>query len=270
MRELTSIKIISLLILSAFALTLIYSCGGSNGNSFSSMREHAVHFRNGHIALTKGNYELAESEFKKAIDIYPDNAPYYNYLGLTYFLQKKYQTALKEFDKGLKINNAYGDIYNNRGLVYLELGEEELALEEFKKALKIPSYPTPENAYFNIGRIHYMKERWVEAEFNFEKALNSLEGKKRMQQPEILCYLSMSLMKQDKYSEALVHLKKAVKINPKYVLAHYNLGVVYYKLGVLSKAMNHFLEVRSITSINDPMYKEVTEYINRIKEADQD
>jgi superkiller protein 3 len=257
------------LLITVIAFSAFYfSCGkGYDSENPGDVEEHLIHFRNGNNALNQGNYELAEKEFKAAIEGYPNNAPYHNYLGLTYFFQNKYNEALIEFDNGLKITTEYGDLHNNRGLVFLALGKNDDALNEFKKALNTPAYQAPETAYFNIGRIYFTREQWVEAAFNFEKTIDILKTRKNQPHPEALCYYGISLLKQGKFFEAIAPLSEAIKANPKYLLAQYNVGIAYFKTGDKDRALKHFMEVRTLSSVDDPLYSDATEYINKIKQG---
>jgi Tfp pilus assembly protein PilF len=261
-------KVLRLLIALISISTLIISCSTGQNSEFSDdIEEHLIHFRNGNVALNQANYNEAEKEFKAAISGYPNNAPYHNYLGLTYFLQNRFNEALVEFDTGLKITSEYGDLYNNKGLTLLAMGKSDEALNEFKKALNTPAYGTPETVYFNIGRIYYTKEQWVEAAFNFEKAIEIVKKKKGQPQPEALCFHGITLIKQGKVPESIAPLSEAVKANPKYLLAQYHLGIAYFATGDRDRALKHFLEVRTLSSVDDPLYKGSTEYINRIKQG---
>lgn len=255
----------AIVLLSVFFMS---SCSKGVDSEYSNdVEEHLIHFRNGHLALNQGNLIEAEKEFKAAISGYPNNAPYFNYLGLTYFLQKRYEEALTEFDNGMKITSEYGDLYNNKGLTLLAMNRTDEALNEFKKALNTPAYSNPETAYFNIGRIYFLKEQWVEAGFHFEKAIDIVTKRKGQPQPESLCFYGITLIKQGKFYEAIAPLSEAVKANSKYILAHYNLGVAYFNTGSRDAALKHFMEVRTLLSADDPMYKNTIDYINRIKQG---
>ncbi len=253
---------ISVLLLFSLLILFYTGCGGKEDRL---VEEHMVAFRNGLVAMERRDYKAAEIQFKKAIKDYPDSAPYHNYLGLAYFFQKKYNEALLEYDKGLRITTEYGDLYNNRGLAYLELGQTELALDEFKKALKIKTYPTPENAYFNIGRVYFGKQQWVEAAFNFKKSIDSVSRMKNKKTPQAHAFYGISLVKQGKYYDSLEPLKNALKIQPKLMQAHYYLGIAYYNLNQPKRSLNHFMEVQSVISTSDPLYPELKEYITKVK-----
>jgi tol-pal system protein YbgF len=87
---------------------------------------------------SRGNYELAISEFKQYVETYPssemaDNAQYW--IGECYFGQKKYDDAIAAFDKvvtdfpkGDKVPAAR----YKKGLSLMEKGEPDAARAEFK------------------------------------------------------------------------------------------------------------------------------------------
>lgn len=86
---------------------------------------------------SRGNFDLASSEFKQYVETYPsselaDNAQYW--IAEILYAQKKLPEAVAEFEKVASIN-AKGDktsvaLYK-RGLVLLELGKKEEAVAQF-------------------------------------------------------------------------------------------------------------------------------------------
>ncbi len=58
---------------------------------------------------------------------------------------------------------------------------------------------------------------------------------------ETLLLLSLINMDLRKYTVAMATLQRAIELAPDYGRAHYNLGYVYYKLGVLDLALENFL-----------------------------
>jgi tetratricopeptide (TPR) repeat protein len=53
----------------------------------------------------------------------------------------------------------------------------------------------------------------------------------------------MDLYRLGKNKEAILKFKKAIKVNPEYIYAYYNLGLVYYNLGNYKAALSYFREV---------------------------
>ncbi len=94
---------------------------------------------------SRGNYDLAMSEFKQYVEIYPsselaDNAQYW--IGEILYAQKKLPEAVAEFEK-VKAVNPNGDkttvaLYK-RGLILLEMEKKEDAVAQFHAIFK--EYP---------------------------------------------------------------------------------------------------------------------------------
>jgi tol-pal system protein YbgF len=94
---------------------------------------------------SRGNYDLAMSEFKQYVEIYPsselaDNAQYW--IGEILYAQKKLPEAVAEFEK-VKAVNPNGDktavaLYK-RGLILLEMEKKEDAIAQFHMLFK--EYP---------------------------------------------------------------------------------------------------------------------------------
>jgi tol-pal system protein YbgF len=91
---------------------------------------------------SRGNYDLAISEFKQYVEIYPsselaDNAQYW--IGEILYAQKKLPEAIAEFDKVRTVNPS-GDktaaaLYK-RGLILLEMGNKDEAVAQFQALFK--------------------------------------------------------------------------------------------------------------------------------------
>jgi tol-pal system protein YbgF len=91
---------------------------------------------------SRGNYDLAMSEFKQYVETYPsselsDNAQYW--IGEILYAQKKLPEAIAELEKVATVNPA-GDktavaLYK-RGLVLLEMGKKEDAVAQFLAIIK--------------------------------------------------------------------------------------------------------------------------------------
>jgi len=103
----------------------------------------------GLVFLNNGLGREAIAEFKRALNLDPDNAPILNHLGLALTLEKRYGEAIQSFKKALELKPAYPDIHNNFGMVYLQVDNYAEALKEFGQALAVnPRYA---EAHFNTG-----------------------------------------------------------------------------------------------------------------------
>ncbi len=89
-----------------------------------------------------GNHSLAIEEYKKVLDLDPDNDKAYARLGRIYENQNKYEMAAVQFKKALQINPNNLLARNRLWNVYFKQGKKELALKELEEYLRI--YPQNE------------------------------------------------------------------------------------------------------------------------------
>ncbi|HLG16024.1 MAG TPA: tol-pal system protein YbgF [Blastocatellia bacterium] len=92
---------------------------------------------------SRGNYDLAMSEFRQYVETYPssemaDNAQYW--IGECQFAKRQYNEAIAEFDK-VTTNFPKGDkvpgARYKKGLTLIELGQDDAARAEFQLIIKL-------------------------------------------------------------------------------------------------------------------------------------
>lgn len=103
----------------------------------------------------QGNYDLAISEYEKAIVLNPKYADSYNKRGLVYFNKNMYEQAIKDYTEAIQLNPKYTDAYNNRGIIYYNQEKYDLAIIDYSKSIELdPKYA---KAYHNRGLIYFTK-----------------------------------------------------------------------------------------------------------------
>jgi tol-pal system protein YbgF len=91
---------------------------------------------------SRGNYDLAISEFKQYVEIYPgselaDNAQYW--IGEILYTQKKLPEAVAEYEKVgtiIQKGDKTATALYKRGLVLLEMGKKDEAIAQFQAVMK--------------------------------------------------------------------------------------------------------------------------------------
>jgi tol-pal system protein YbgF len=99
---------------------------------------------------SRGNYDLAISEFRQYVETYPasemaDNAQYW--IGEALFAKRQFEDAIAEFDKvvtGYSKGDKVPAARLKKGLALLELGQADAAKTEFQTILK--SFPRSNEA----------------------------------------------------------------------------------------------------------------------------
>jgi Flp pilus assembly protein TadD len=115
----------------------------------------------------KGQYRLAQDEYKKALKIESNNARFLNNLGYSYYLSNDFGSAVKYYNKGLKITPNDRRMHNNIGLAYGRKGEYDKAKQHFLTAVG------ETGANLNLGYVYSQQGRFDEAIRHYETALRA-------------------------------------------------------------------------------------------------
>ncbi len=169
-----------------------------------------VYERMGEIQfLKKKDIKNAEYFFEKEVKIMPIRGVPHFYLGTIDFLEGKVSDGIKEMEIAQKSFD-YQEIHASLGYYYLVLGRYKDAIEEYKKAIMYKKQKDP----------HY-KVKYL-ADIG-------------------LCYKELG-----EYRKAERYYIEALKIDPKFINALYNLGVLYDILGKKDKAYGVFRRIFDI------------------------
>jgi tetratricopeptide (TPR) repeat protein len=163
------------------AFTVFFSCTrtrryyvDSRGREVNSGA--AQHYNQGIAYSQKGQYDLAISEYTKAIEIYPHEDVYYG-RGNAYVQKGQYDLAIGDFSKAIELDPKYLKAYFSRGNAYLIKSQYDKAILDFTKAIEID--PKHANSYWGRG-IGYCQKGQVDlglADLNNAKKLDpSLKG----------------------------------------------------------------------------------------------
>ena len=138
--------------------------------------------RKGNRYYKSGNYEQAISNYRKALEIRPNNAKAQFNIGDAYYAKQSYDTAYNEFQKVVEMSpdaRLKSDAVYNMGNCLLAQDKYYDAFNIYKVSLKLN--PENENALYNLEycRAHLVKSKiWVvqpehgRVEFKEEEAFN--------------------------------------------------------------------------------------------------
>jgi len=153
----------------------------------------------------------------------------WNNLGIAYLDQLQYGDAIAAFQQVVRLRPDYADGYINIGLTNIEWEKYAEARPSLEKALKLSPW--------NARALYYLAlvER---RQGNCEEELADLKEVVR-QYPEARDprrELGISYYQQHQYEEAKLQFEALQSIDPDDLAAHYNLAVIYRRLGMKQKA----------------------------------
>jgi tetratricopeptide (TPR) repeat protein len=188
-----------------------------------------AYFKLGKIALMLGDFATAESVYKTALTIEPDNA------ALTYNLaevldeQNRLPEAIILYEKAIQLNPNFTFAHNNLGLLYEKQGRLDQAEHHYQKALAID--PTYNFARLNLGTLYLEQSRYPEAEALFQQAL-----KQSPENPWAHFYLGHVWFRTNQLNQALAAYQKAIQLNPQYPAPYYCLALTLTRLQRVEEA----------------------------------
>lgn len=121
-------------------------------------------------------------------------------------VQRQYSLAINAYKRALEFDPDCAAVYHSLGFAYYKEGEFDLAQEALQKAIELN--PQNANYHYVLGQL---LEDWTELDGAWEKAIQEFT--------------------------------RATELDPSYIEAWYNRGLLYEKLGGLEKACEDFKQV---------------------------
>jgi len=176
--------------------------------------------------LRKRKYNSVSDTANKGLSSYPENPELINVLAQNYLLRKYYTEAIPYFEKLISLNYSNEFIHASLALCYHKNYDYELAITQYQEALKYNQklpirYTRLANAYTSI-------QKYDEALKNHKAALEL----KDLPIEEDLLAIALVYRHQEQWEKAMKYAKLALKENPNYTRAQYQLATfadAYYK-----------------------------------------
>lgn len=150
----------------------------------------------------EGNFQEAETIYKKVLEISPNNADAHHLLGLIAYQNNDLGGAIKEIKKAIKLKPNIDIFHFNLGTVYDSIGKENESLEQYKKSIKIGT--------------------------DFEKAYLAYYN------------LAIDFKNKSKFYDSLRYYSKAIELKPDFAEAHWNKSLVLLLLDNFKEGFKEF------------------------------
>lgn len=135
-----------------------------------TLNEAEYYFHHAYELQMQGAVDEAIVNYRKSLSLYP-TAEAHTFLGWALSQQSLYDEAIEECRKAIGIDPDFGNPYNDIGAYLISLKRPDEAQAWLEKALEARRYDSRHYPYYNLGRIHEIYGRWMEALTCYKRAL---------------------------------------------------------------------------------------------------
>ena len=192
-----------------------------------------AHINLGTALEETGQPDAAIVHFQKAIDLNPVNAAAYSAMASLLVRIGKAGDAVSYYEKSIQLKPDDANLRNGLGLVLANTGHSADAFAQYRKALEID--PANGDSYAHLGVALAQSGQADEAIPLLEKALE-LNPKNEPAESN----LGAALAQKGRLDDAITHCQKALALNRNDAQAHTNLAIALANAGKSEDALAHF------------------------------
>ena len=114
-----------------------------------------AYYRRGIVYGKKGDYDKAIADYNKAIEIDPAKAEFYNHRGTAQANKADFDQAINDYTRAIQLKPDYSEAYGNRGIAYHNTRDYDRAIGDFNTSIQLK--PGVSAAYYNRGKAYAEK-----------------------------------------------------------------------------------------------------------------
>ncbi|MEM9707849.1 MAG: tetratricopeptide repeat protein [Pseudomonadota bacterium] len=165
-----------------------------------------VYFARGITHEREGRWEMAETDFRQALDLNPDQPQVLNYLGYSFVeMQTNMDEALGLIERAVAARPDSGFITDSLGWVLYRLGRYDEAVVHMERAVELEPIDPIINDH--LGDVYWAVGRQREAEFQWHRALSFEPGEEDAERIRRKLEVGLDLVLEEEGSEPLSLVK---------------------------------------------------------------
>jgi tetratricopeptide (TPR) repeat protein len=194
------------------------------------------YFRSGRVYQQFNEFDRAEEEFSKSLELNPENTFALYSLGTMYAERRDYQDAKKMFERILEIDPDAAIVHKDLGTLYFENEQYDEALREFATAARLD--PANVAAHFNLGTMYLMRRRLNDAQREFQLLLRlDIDTTTAVRAHMSLAQIHITRRDNDRIA---AEYRAVLALDSTNGEARYNLAVSYHAANNLAAAQREF------------------------------
>lgn len=174
--------------------------------------------------------------------------------------QQNYREAVIDLERAVKVRPDMPEAFHNLGFAFEQLGSVQKAAAAYERALRLrPNY---DSALNNLGFL------LANSEIELNKAVMLCQRAVELR-PQSASYrdsFGWALYKLDRFAEAAQQFAAAIKIDPMFFKAHFNLGLIDYNQKKYSSAAKHFADCLKLNANFYKAYISLADCCERLNE----
>ena len=180
----------------------------------------------GVLDANAGRYERAEADYRRAIELEPQNGDAYRRLGQVLEHNNHLDDALAAYRKSLDIDPGYYRTYQAIGSFYMNRADYNEAAKYLTKTVELaPDQPNP---HFDLGVTYLDLGRFADSERELRSSIQLTES------PAALFLLGHVLMYESRDQEAIPYISQALDRDADRYLWWMNVGIAYRRVNQLA------------------------------------
>jgi tetratricopeptide (TPR) repeat protein len=187
----------------------------------------------GSFLSARGDIDEAIRDFRKALELRPDQSKDHNNLGKALLQKGRMTEAMEEFQTALRISPDDPDTENNIGAAYLEQGDVDEAITHLRKAVQ--RWPFHADAYMNLGNA-FLQKREIDAAIEAYSETLGLQ----YDHAESHYSIANAFRQKGQLDDAILHYRLALELRPDYADAHNNLANTFRQQGRVEEAIREY------------------------------
>lgn len=212
--------------------------------------------------LKSNDYQGAERQARKALELNPKNADAHHFLGLALFGARQHEEAIRHLSEAARLQPDAAEIQTELGVVLIAKQMPDEGVRHLRKALELD--PNNAEAYFNLGAAALSQGQTQEA---IKCWLRAAELKPK--DYEVHYNLAMTLEQQGDADRAIEHYRKTVELKPGHFQAQARLGTALCVKGVVREGLAHLSQAVALEPNDVAVRYNLAITLVRVRQYDQ-
>lgn len=212
--------------------------------------------------LKSNDYEGAERQARKALELNPQNADALHHLGLALFGRGQYDGAIQSLSEAVKLKPKEAEMYIQLGVVLLAKGRLDEAVSRLQKSVEIA--PNSGEAHFNLGVAMFRKGDKPKAIEHWQRAVQL-----RPEDHEAHFNLAQVFEQEQKIDQAIEHYRLVIRTKPDHVMGQASLGMTLCAKGAFQEGAVHLAKAVQLEPANFTIRHNLAITLVRLGQHDQ-